>query len=459
MGRALAYIRVSMEGGRGDDMVSPQIQLDAITRHCEQQGHTIIETLEDIDLSGKFWKGRQIEHAVQRIEAREADVLVVWKLSRLSRDRKDWALAVDRVEGAGGRLESATEPLDTTTSSGRFARGVLVELAAFESERIGESWREAHAQRVKRGLPHHGRPQFGYTYTREGGYEVDPVTGPVLRSLYMDYLAGSSLGDLAVRSGTYGGPKAIDGLRYTLDNGFGAGKIRYREELLAGAHEGVITDEEFEAFRRARRKRSGSQRSEAAEFALSGLAVCWCGQRMWGNTRQMNGRDASRYLCAVRGADGTYGHTNSVSVRVAEAAVEEWLSGLAEEFGREGAKARPPAKRQAGARRALEASLSKAVGRLDALTMKYLDGDIAKDVHDRLEASLRAEVKSLEERIEDELEKEAAPSMKALAPDLLAHWGVMPAKNRREVLKRLVKRIEVGKVGSEPRVRIVPVWE
>ena len=448
-----------MEGGRGDDMISPQIQLDAITRHCEQQGHTIIETLEDIDLSGKLWKRRQIEHAVQRIERGEADVLVVWKLSRLSRDRKDWALAVDRVEGAGGRLESATEPLDTTTSSGRFARGVLAELAAFESERIGESWREAHAQRIKRGLPHHGRPQFGYTYTRERGYEPDPVTAPVLRSLYMDYLAGSSLGDLAVRSGSYGGPKAIDGLRYTLDNGFGAGKIRYRKELYDGAHEPVVTPEEFAAFLRARRKRAGSQRSEAAEFSLSGLAVCWCGQRMWGNTRQANGRDASRYLCAVRQADGTYDHTNSVSVRVAEGAVEEWLETVAEEFDAEAARGQRPKHRPEGARRVLEGSLAKAVGRLDTLTVKYLDGDVSKDVYDRLEAGIRAEVKALEEHIADELEREAAPDMKALVPDLLAHWSVMPAKARREILKRLVRRVEVGKAGTVDRIEIRPTWE
>jgi hypothetical protein len=99
------------------------------------------------------------------------------------------------------------------------------------------------------------------------------------------------------------------------------------------------------------------------------------------------------------------------------------------------------------------------VGRLDALTVKYLDGDVSKDVYDRLEASLKAEVESLNARIEDELEREAAPGLTALAPDLLAHWELMPARSRREILKRLLRRVEVGRAGTTGRVRIVPLWE
>lgn len=130
-------------------MTSPALQRVACEDYCSRMGYHVIDIVEDIDLSGRLWKRRKIEQVVQRIESGEVDVIVGWRWSRFSRNRKDWAIAVDRVEAAGGRLESATEPTDTTTSTGRLARGMLAELAAFESERIGDTWRETHARRVR----------------------------------------------------------------------------------------------------------------------------------------------------------------------------------------------------------------------------------------------------------------------------------------------------------------------
>lgn len=68
--------------------------------------------------------------------------------------------------------------MDTTTSSGRFARGMLAELAAFESERIGEQSKESHERRVRNGMPANGKPQYGYQYSKAEGFSPDPVTGP-----------------------------------------------------------------------------------------------------------------------------------------------------------------------------------------------------------------------------------------------------------------------------------------
>ncbi len=146
-------------GDRGADLISPELQLAAIERHCEANGYAIVSVLEDLDESGRFWKRRQVETAIAMIERREAEVLVVWKLSRVARNRLDWAIALDRVESVGGRLESATEAIDATTSTGRFTRGMLAELSAFESERIGSrSGRMTQGRRVAMGLTPTGSP-------------------------------------------------------------------------------------------------------------------------------------------------------------------------------------------------------------------------------------------------------------------------------------------------------------
>lgn len=88
--RAVAYVRVSKEGGRGSDLMSTDIQLTAIRDHCARMGYQLVTVLEpDIDRTGLLWSCRRIEQAVQMIEAGQADVIVTWEVSRVSRNRKD----------------------------------------------------------------------------------------------------------------------------------------------------------------------------------------------------------------------------------------------------------------------------------------------------------------------------------------------------------------------------------
>lgn len=148
-------------------------------------------------------------------------------------------------EASGGRLESLTEPVGTTTSTGRFTREMLAELTAFESERIGDTWRETHRRRQSLGLPHSGAPRLGYIYdVAAKSYSPDPDTAPVLRDLYRKYAGGEgceALADLLLSIGvtspttrtrwTRGGVKSI------LDAGFGADFLRIHVPECTQHHE------------------------------------------------------------------------------------------------------------------------------------------------------------------------------------------------------------------------------
>jgi site-specific DNA recombinase len=190
--RALGLVRVSKER---EDMISPELQHTAIRDHCTRRGYQLLEPfIEGIDESGSRRKSKwwgKLDQAVELVEAGSADVIVTWRFDRTARNRLRWATALDRVEMAGGLLESATEPLDTSTASGRFARGMLGEMAAYRAEEIGATWRDVHARRVARGLPTDGRARFGYRIDDDGVNAPDPVTGPVLAELYGRYLGGS----------------------------------------------------------------------------------------------------------------------------------------------------------------------------------------------------------------------------------------------------------------------------
>jgi DNA invertase Pin-like site-specific DNA recombinase len=107
-----------------------------------------------------------VQAAIAAVERGEADEVVCWKFSRFGRHRHGWALNLHRIESVGGALYSATEDVDPFTSTGRFTRGMLAEIAAWESERAGEQWQEALALRIEAGLPKNGRAAGGAGYAR-----------------------------------------------------------------------------------------------------------------------------------------------------------------------------------------------------------------------------------------------------------------------------------------------------
>jgi len=220
------------------------------------------------------------------IESGDADVIVLWKWSRLSRSRKDWALAIDEVESAGGRIESATEQVDVTTSTGRFARGMVAEFAAFESERIGDTWKEAQRRRVAQGKPANGRKRFGYEYTRENGFTPHPEEGPALVELYRMFLAGHSKRELVSYLNATGikpnhGYSCLIAETWSagtimgiLDNPFASGRFRYGGQVHQGIHEPLITEGMWQEFQSRRCDRVKRSRAESTEYLLTGFIYC-----------------------------------------------------------------------------------------------------------------------------------------------------------------------------------------
>lgn len=466
MALAVVYTRQSMAK---EESISLEVQEAACREHCARLGHTVVAVYSDPGISGRTFKRPGVQKALAAVENKQAQIIVLWKWSRLSRARLDWAVANDRVETAGGRIESATEPMDTSTAAGRFGRGVLAELAAFESERIGDTWREAHARRVQRGLTHSGAAQFGYVRVGEG-YEPDPETAPVLRQLYMDFIAGKGMRPLAELSAAHGGPRTSAGVRSLLDRGFGAGKLRVHTrsegggELIQGAQEPVITEAEFRRYQAERRRRAARPRAESSPYPYSGLVFCECGKRMSGQAAKdrRTGEVKPRYIChAVNSADG---HINTVDAKVVEAAVVGVLEGIAGEAdARTSEHLRVVKPRTADARPKLRRDLSKNADRLEKLTLKWVDGDVDKAAYEGLRAKLHEERDALQERLDAlDLQAEAREGGRGvITPDLLAAWPSIPAERKRAMAKAIIVSVTVprGRTRWNPKpLAVKTVW-
>ncbi|WP_157936906.1 recombinase family protein [Geodermatophilus chilensis] len=468
--RALALIRVSKER---EGMVSPELQDTAIGDYCARAGYTITHRMEGLDESGSRARSRwwaKLDAAVAMIEAGDVDVIVVWKFSRTARHRLRWAVALDRVETAGGRLESATEQVDVSTSTGRFTRGMLAELNAFEAERIGEQWKEAHERRLSKGLPSRGGPRFGYV--RDGDtYTPDPVTGPLLAGMYADYLEGAGFSTIARRLNRAGqrtlrgGPWSSERVADVLDSGFGAGLLSKgsRRDItwVPGVHPAVIEAAVWEAYREAREARRGQPNAGVPLYPLSGLLRCGdCGSSM--HAARLGRYAGYGYICG-RWVKTGQGVCVTVSRAKVERVVLQWLARYAAEVEDQATR---QAARQAAqlVARSDATDLRRQVLRLDErlnrLTVGWTEGLVPDSAYAATRDELAAKRDELVGRAREAEEMSTAlqrPAM-PIVTALLDRWDELPAASRREMLGHLLRRVVVVRPESGPvRVEVEPV--
>ncbi|MCC2030652.1 recombinase family protein [Microbacterium allomyrinae] len=457
--RGIGAIRVSKER---DGMTSPENQRYAIEQFAERENIEIVEWIEGIDESGSrnksAWWAR-LSYGCDRIEAKAADTLVVWRIDRTARHRLKWAITQDRIESAGGLILSATEPNDQSPA-GRYGRGMMIEHAVYVAESIGATWKETLERRVRHGLTPNGQRHFGYAYTRERGYEIDPIEGPILASMYRDYTAGDSALQIAERlSGPVARP--AEGEQYAryarwntpailrlLDSGFGAGLILFRGDLHDGAHEPVIDADEWARYRAARDARRRRPRAERSPYTYSGILFCHCGSRMSGRTD--HGRP--RYAC-IESATYRVHADASLAAHVIDAEVLKWLNKIRDRLNKAAQDAPRRPVLVANPTRDISQKIAAERERLDNATARYFDNPevVSEDAYQRYRAASEAKIAAWDAEL-TRASAQATVRPLAFVGDLVERWPDLPIERRREALRLLVDRITINPPNTIPRV-------
>lgn len=469
---AVGYVRVSMAR---EEMISPELQAGHLRDHEARTGLRILDVVEDLDISGRSFTRAGIQRIIKGVEDGLWQVVLVYRYDRFGRNVRHSLINIAKVEEAGGRVVSVTEPFDATTAIGKYGRTNILAVAELQSDLIGEGWKSTHAHRLARGLPHSGRPRFGYVYA-DGAYEPDPETGPYLLEMYERFARGDSVRSIArwlnevdVRTTRNGQWTAITVYRL-LDAGFGAGLLwsRAAEGHVPGAHEPLIDRRLWERYLTVRRQgRRQSPWSRAAAHTLSGLLRCECGSTMTCGRvpGRVPGEWRRQYRCASHGS-GKLCRGSHIEASIAERAVRTWVDGLAGDLEQ---AARAAALRvEAGmAARQDRAHWSRLVARYDGqLVQLNLDraGGLMPDTAAFLAArdditGRRDKALAHLEDATDEVEV-LSLSHRPLITSLSRSWDELDVQARRDALRRLLRRVEVNRVDSGlPRIEIVPVWE
>jgi site-specific DNA recombinase len=290
--RCAIYTRKSSEEGLEQDFNSLHAQREACAAYVLSQaseGWVLnADEYDDGGISGGTLERPALQRLLADVADGKVDIIVVYKVDRLTRSLLDFAKLVESFDAAGVSFVSITQSFNTTTSMGRLTLNMLLSFAQFEREVTAERIRDKIAASKAKGMWMGGTPPLGYA-KNERSLKIVEAEAAFVRDLFARYLALGTVGrlveDLAGRgitspvrilaSGrqTGGGPLGRGQLYYLLSNPVYLGLIRHRDKTYPGLHPPIIDAASWEAVQAqlAANTQGASRQRSARPSLLAGL--------------------------------------------------------------------------------------------------------------------------------------------------------------------------------------------
>jgi DNA invertase Pin-like site-specific DNA recombinase len=324
--RCAIYTRKSSEEGLDQAFNSLDAQREACAAYIASQAtlgwRLVAEHYDDGGISGGTLERPAIQRLLQHIEDRKVDIVVVYKIDRLTRSLADFARLVEVFDRRGVSFVSVTQQFNTTTSMGRLTLNVLLSFAQFEREVTAERIRDKIAASKKKGMWMGGRVPLGYRLI-DRKLVVDGERADYVRSLFDGYLALGSVSALMreierakssrrdidrkddvverdeIQEAPLRTPQSAGHLRHLLSNPVYIGKLRHRDQLHDGEHEAIVDPPIFERVQLLleRKVPEGRKRCIDPDFhLLTGLLFDETGDRLAPNHAKSRGRRYRYYI-------------------------------------------------------------------------------------------------------------------------------------------------------------------
>jgi len=205
--RCAIYTRKSTEEGLEQDFNSLDAQREACTAFIQSQKHegwTLIPTsYDDGGYSGGSLERPALQRLLVDIETGRVDVVVVYKVDRLTRALSDFAKLVEVFDRCGVSFVSITQQFNTTTSMGRLTLNILLSFAQFERELIGERVRDKIAASKRKGIWMGGTVPLGYD-ADDRKLVINKAEARTVVDIYRRYLKLRSVRSLQTELDTVG---------------------------------------------------------------------------------------------------------------------------------------------------------------------------------------------------------------------------------------------------------------
>ena len=352
--RCAIYTRKSHEEGLDQEFNSLDAQREAGEAYIESQklqGWRLLpERYDDGGFSGGSTERPALQRLLVGVAAGKVDVIVVYKLDRLSRSLLDFIKMIEVFNEHGVSFVSVTQQISTTDSHGRMMLNILMTFAQYEREIIGDRIRDKVAAAKRRGKYCGGVPILGYDVDPEKKrLRVSPEEAKLVQFIFRRFSQLGSAKRLVqelnkqgyhtkawttrkskVREGT---PWNTAHVYRILSNRIYLGEVVHKDQTYPGEHEALVTQAMWDKARAALdlnyRMRTGATRSETVAL-LKGVIRCGhCGCAMGPTYTRKNGKQYHYYLCVKASKEGTGAcPVRRVSAGEVEKAVMEQLGAV-----------------------------------------------------------------------------------------------------------------------------------
>lgn len=497
--RVALYARVSTVE-QAEEGYSIDEQINVLREWCEKEGYTIHDEYIDRGKSGKDIKGRPaVQQLIYDANQKSFDIVLVWKMNRLSRKSVDLLTIVDQLQNKNIGFRSYTEHYETETPSGRLQFQMMAAISEFERANIAENVKMGMIARAKEGSWNGGQV-LGYDVVttpsdnrkrKLSKLVVNENEAATVRKIFEWYVQGNGYKSIANRLNKNGYRTkkdkdfSINAVRTILCNPIYAGYIRYNVRrdwnekrrnninpnpvIVRGQHEPLISTDVWEQTKSLMKSRTGKpNRVHSGEFPLTGILKCpVCGSstvlgRTTNRTKDGSKRVLEYYVCGAWKNKGTaVCRSNGVRTDYAEKYVLQKIADLAqsdvllkqitESIHRKNKDGRLPLEKE---HETLKKSLSAIQAKKDKYLRLYVDEVISKgDLTNQL-ATLDNEMERFKEQltaIEGQLAQGGMPQVsyevvkEVMQNFMIAYQGALTAEQKKKLLHLLIHKITISK--------------
>jgi site-specific DNA recombinase len=488
--RCAVYTRTSTDEGLESEFNSLDAQRESGESYAASQRSegwaALPARYDDGGYTGATLERPALQRLLADVEAGRIDVVIVYKLDRLTRSLLDFAKLMEVFDRHRASFVSVTQRFDTSTSMGRLMLNILLSFAQFEREIIGERIRDKVAATRKKGKYTGGPPVLGYDVDRkQKRLVVSPDEAALVQRIFSDFIDTGSTTTLArqlneegltTKSWTTKDGRRRPGkpwdkvlLYRVLSNRLYLGEVTYKDDRYPGEHEAIITRELWDRAHSilARNSRVRGVRTRTKTPALlRGLIRCaHCGSSMVPSFTKRRGKTYRYYVCLRSSKHGAGScPVGSVPAGEIEGAVVEQLRAVFESPEVVAATLRA-AREQAEARVAHllqeRTDATAALGTLKEEAQRLMSGaygdstlvagrlaDLSAEVgeQERAVARIDGEMEALSPRVN---EREVIEALSSLDPV----WEELFPAEQERLVQLLVRQVEVGPDGLDLELR------
>lgn len=439
MKKAGLYCRVStdiqMEG------YSIDAQKDFLKSYCKMHEIDNYEFYIDGGYSGSNINRPDMQRLIEDVEDHKIDIVVVFKLDRLSRSQKDTLYLIEEVFNPNDcGFVSIKENFDTNTPFGKAMVGILSVFAQLERETILERTRIGRKKRAEEGLWYGtGNLPFAYDYDEKKGILVpNKEKVEIVNKMVELYLQGMPMTQVGALFGLQD-----QTVRSIFTSPVGLGKIPYKDEIFKGQHEPIMTQETYDKLQQKMKERAVTYKH--ANYLLAGKIVCGkCGAKY---RYQKAGTSSIRLYCYSQQTskknlikDANCDNRRYYDYEIEDYVIKDLISmSLDESKFRHNMNMNDINVSQARIDRI--AQIDKQVVNL----LDYISEGIAVEETKEKIRKLQEEKEKIQKELSDEKAKERkSENLKVVISDLNTAWKTMTFEEQRNIVLEVIDKVVVN---------------